>query len=100
QSSVFRRVHDCIAAGQPSSLARFQNGKREHLTIPLIVRAAEEGDMVARYALHDTGKYLGIGLANLVNALNPEMVVFGGILSLAKEFLMPVIQQTISERAL
>lgn len=100
QSAVFRRVHEAIGAGEMSSLARFKNGKREHLTIPVVVRAAEEGDLVARQALTETAKYLGIGFANLVNALNPEMIVFGGILSLAKEFLMPVIQQTISERAL
>lgn len=100
QSAVFRRVHECIATGQMSLLARFKNGKREPLTIPVVVRAAEDGDMIARQALIETGKYLGVGLANLVNALNPEMIVFGGILSLAKEFLLPVIQQTISERAL
>ena len=70
------------------------------LTFPMVVRAAEEGDQVACQALAETGKYLGIGLANLINALNPEMVVFGGILSLAKEFLLPTIQQTINERAL
>lgn len=100
QSAVFRQVHERIAAGEASSLARFKNGKREHLTLPLVIQAAEEGDLLARQTLAETGKYLGIGLANLVNALNPEMVVFGGILSLAKEFLLPVIQQTISERAL
>lgn len=100
QSAVFRRVHESIAAGKSSVLTRFKYGKREQLTIPVVVSAAENGDAVARQALFDTGKYLGIGLANLMNALNPEMVVFGGSLSLAKEFLMPVIQQTINERAL
>lgn len=100
QSAVFRRVHESIAGGSISSLSRFKNGKRESLTIPLVVRAAEEGDLVAREALTETGKYLGVGLANLMNALNPGMVVFGGILSLAKEFLMPVIQETIRTRTL
>lgn len=100
QSAVFRRIHACIDAGNPSKLARFKTGKHEGLTIPVVVRAAEEGDPVAREALNETGNYLGIGLANLINALNPEMVVFGGILSLAKEFLLPVIQQTIGDRAL
>jgi glucokinase-like ROK family protein len=100
QSAVFRRVHEAIASGATSSLARFQNGKRESLTIPLVVRAAEKGDAVAREALRETGNYVGIGLANLINALNPEMVVFGGILSLAKEFLLPVIQETVQARAL
>lgn len=104
QSAVFRRIHDALSAGDSSLLARFappgKNGKRETLTIPVIVRAAQDGDLVARQALLETGKYLGIGFANLVNALNPEMIVFGGILSLAKEFLLPVIQQTMNERAL
>lgn len=100
QSAVFRRVHEAIAAGKTSTLARFKNSRREQLSIPIVVNAAESGDAVARQALLDTGTYLGIGLANLMNALNPEMVVFGGSLSLAKEFLMPVIQQTINERAL
>ena len=95
QSSVFRRVHEALAAGAHSSLARFNNGKRESLTIPMIVHAARDGDPVAVQALTETGKYIGIGLANLINALNPEMVVFGGILSLAQEFLMPVIQEII-----
>lgn len=100
QSAVFQRVHEAIASGATSSLARFQNGKRESLTIPLVVRASESGDAVARQALWETGEYVGVGLANLINALNPEMVVFGGILSLAKEFLMPVIQETVRARAL
>lgn len=100
QAAVFRRVHECIVAGEATPLSRYKNGKRESLTLAVVLRAAEEGDPVARRALMETGRYLGIGLANLVNALNPEMVVFGGTLSVAKEFLLPVIQQTIAERAL
>jgi N-acetylglucosamine repressor len=100
QSSLFRRVHEQVAGGATSSLARFKNGKREQLTLSVVVRAADDGDLIARQTLAETGRYLGIGLANLVNALNPEMVVFGGILCLAKDYMLPVIQQTISERAL
>ena len=55
---------------------------------------------MARAALEQTGRYLGIGLANLINALNPQRVVFGGILSLAHEFLLPVIDVVVKERAL
>lgn len=100
QSALFRRVQECIAAGNKSALARCYDDRSASLTIPVIVRAAQEGDPIARQALYDTAKYLGIGLANLVNVLNPEWVVLGGIMSLAKEFLLPVIQQTINERAL
>lgn len=100
QAAVYRRVEQAIAAGEPSLLARFKKNSREHLSIPAIVEAADRGDAVARQALTETGRYFGIGIANLVNTLNPEIVVFGGILSLAKDYLLPVIEQTLSERAL
>ncbi len=44
--------------------------------------------------------YLGIGIANLVNLLNPQLVVFGGSLSLAHEFLMPAARRVVEERAM
>ncbi|WP_328843505.1 ROK family transcriptional regulator [Streptomyces sp. NBC_00258] len=45
-----------------------------------VVEAADRGDITARAALHDVGDWLGIGVANLVNVLNPRTVVFGGTL--------------------
>jgi glucokinase-like ROK family protein len=100
QWAVFRRARNAVAAGQSSRLLGLTHGDLEHLTIPLIVEAAREGDGVACELLEQTGEYLGIGLANLINALNPEMVVFGGILSLAGDFLLPVMKRVIEERAL
>jgi glucokinase-like ROK family protein len=100
QGAVFRRVRRALSAGTESRLSEYTQGDLDALTIPLIVQAARADDRVARDALEETGLYLGIGLANLVNALNPEIVVFGGILSLAAEFIMPVVQRVIGERAL
>ncbi len=94
QGAVFRRVAEMAASGRQSVLAE------RVLTIPLVVEAAGQGDRVALEALRETGRYLGIGIANLINAFNPELVVFGGILSRAQEFLLPPIQEEVSRRAL
>lgn len=45
-----------------------------------VVDAADRGDIVAQAALSRVGDWLGLGVANLVNVFNPEMVVFGGML--------------------
>jgi predicted NBD/HSP70 family sugar kinase len=45
-----------------------------------VVDAANRGDVVAQEALHGVGNWLGLGVANLVNVFNPEMVIFGGTL--------------------
>ena len=65
-----------------------------------MVEAARNGDRVALDSLEETGYYLGVGLANLINTFNPQKVVLGGYVTQAYEFLLPVIQKTVQERAL
>ncbi len=50
--------------------------------------------------LQDVGTYLGIGIANLVNVFNPQLVVLGGELSVAGELLVPVIIETVKQNSL
>lgn len=45
-----------------------------------VVDAADLGDIVAQEALARVGDWLGLGVANLVNIFNPEIVIFGGML--------------------
>jgi glucokinase-like ROK family protein len=101
QSALFRYVRRMIEENnQPSILLEMTRNNLEALTVPLVVQAAKLNDDVARNALDLVGRYLGIGIASLVNALNPELIVFGGILSLAGEFLLPIINDELEKRAL
>lgn len=99
QSAVFRHVREA-AAWQPTRLAQMTGGDWEALTVPLVVEAADAGDPVARAALEQAGRDLGTGIASLVNALNPDLVLLGGSLSLAHEHLLPVIRAEVAQRAL
>jgi glucokinase-like ROK family protein len=100
QQALFRDIWRRIDRGETSRLSEMTGGRRSLLTVPLIVNAARMRDAVALDALEMVGQNLGIGIASLVNGLNPELVVFGGILSLAGEFLMPVIEKEVNRRAL
>jgi predicted NBD/HSP70 family sugar kinase len=94
QNAVFRRVSQAIQNGASSELTG------SSWTMEQVLAAARHGDDCARQALRETGVYMGIGIASLINALNPQVVVFGGILSLAHEFVLPAIRQEIERRAL
>ncbi|MGV9329205.1 ROK family transcriptional regulator [Streptosporangium sandarakinum] len=63
---------------------RGADGRRERLigrdAVRAVVDAADRGDIVAQAALSRVGDWLGLGVANLVNIFNPEMVIFGGML--------------------
>jgi predicted NBD/HSP70 family sugar kinase len=65
-----------------------------------IARAAAAGDAVAAQAIRESGANLGLGIANIINALNPSVVVIGGSLSLAAELLLPEIRRVVADRAM
>jgi glucokinase len=62
------------------------------------VAAARAGDRRATDGLTDTGRYLGIGLANMIVALNPDRVVLGGGVAAAGELILGPIRDEIARR--
>jgi N-acetylglucosamine repressor len=64
------------------------------------VRRAEQGDEAARRALAAVGRYLGIGMSNVLNALNPELIVVGGTLAQAASHLEYELHTEIRHRAM
>ncbi len=60
-----------------------------------VVRAAQEGDVHAAAVLRETAEIIGIGVANLISILDPEIVVLGGGLMQASELLLPAIRATV-----
>ncbi|MHB1683920.1 MAG: ROK family protein [Bacilli bacterium] len=51
-------------------------------------------------AFHTLGEYLGVGIANILNGLNPEQVTIGGMLSRAATFILPEIERVLQHRAI
>ncbi len=65
----------------------------------LLVRARDT-DLKARAALQATGRYLGVGLAAVVNALDPAAVYVGGEITGAWDLVEPSLRAAFAERAL
>lgn len=59
------------------------------------VAAARAGDARARAAVADVARWLGLGVANLVSLLNPELVVLGGGLMNAGDLFLDAVRQTV-----
>ncbi|MBV9775331.1 MAG: ROK family transcriptional regulator [Gemmatimonadetes bacterium] len=70
------------------------------VTVPELITRARTGDAPARSALEDTGRYLGLGLAMIVNALNPARIFVGGEITGAWDLIEPHVRAEIAERAL
>jgi glucokinase-like ROK family protein len=98
--AVLRRVRRTISEGAPTLLTELVQNDFESISFEHVVQAAQAQDPVALRALKEVGKYLGIGVVNLVNIFNPELIVLGGALNLASPVLLPEIEGTICENAL
>ncbi|HEY0930941.1 MAG TPA: ROK family protein [Gemmatimonas sp.] len=70
------------------------------LTITDVIARARAGEERARAAIQETARYLGIGLASIINALNPAQLFLGGELAAAWSEIEPTIREAIRERAL
>lgn len=88
-----------LKAGEPSQLLELSGGRPEGVTAELIGQAAAAGDSLAREVVQRAATYLGIGLASLVNLLNPEVIVVGGGVSHMGELLLAPARAVMQERA-
>jgi glucokinase-like ROK family protein len=100
QYSIVQRVRSRLVVGRDSLIPGLMEAQNSPLTLPVILQAADAGDVQALEALDETGSALGLGLANLVNIFNPEMVVVGGLLGAAGRHLLPAIEQAVAKTAL
>jgi glucokinase len=89
-----------IAQEQPTSgLARARDEGRA-LAGPLVTELAHDGDPAAIEVLALIGSRLGVAISSFVNIFNPEVVVIGGGVIAAGEFLLAPARATVAERAL
>ena len=69
-------------------------------TIDDLLARARGGDLKARAAVQATGRFLGVGLALIVNALDPSAVFVGGEITGAWDLIEPPLRAAFLERAL
>ncbi|MBI2082807.1 MAG: ROK family protein [Deltaproteobacteria bacterium] len=68
------------------------------VTVEKIYHAAQEGDIYAHSLFQKLGKYLGIGIASLVNAIGIETVILGGGVSGAFDFFVDPLKEELARR--
>lgn len=73
---------------------------QKHFTMEDLIARARANDAKALTALQSTARYLGLGLASVVNALDPARVYIGGEITLAWDMIAPIVQAALAERVL
>jgi len=98
-TAVAKEAIERIRQGQRSSLTEIVGGEIENITAEKVSLAAQGGDSLASEVILKAATYLGVGLVNLVNIFNPEMIIIGGGMAKMGELLLNPARQVVRERA-
>jgi predicted NBD/HSP70 family sugar kinase len=89
-----------LATVQRYTLAKSNNGGGAGaVTIDDVIASARSMDIVARQELKRTGQYLGIGIANIIKAVDPDAIIVGGHIRAAWDLIAPDIMEAVRKRA-
>lgn len=98
--AILQRTKDMMKQDPTSLLWIKCQQKEEFLTLEIIWEAAAKGDLLAREIVRETGEYLGEAVVNVVNLLNPEMIILAGDLLGGGSLLLETVKKTIKVLAL
>lgn len=96
--AIARQAKELIKKGERTILSDM--GPIELLTAREVSSAARRGDLVAQNIIANSGRYIGIAIAGLVNLFNPQIVVVGGGMSQAGDLLLQPIRDAVAQRSL
>lgn len=99
--AIIQNVRIAIEKGIDSKIRDLVAGDLDNASIEVIAQAWAQGDSLAFRVLQHAASYVGIGLANLVNLLNPAVVIFGGALFREiPQLVSDPVRRIIRERSL
>ncbi|NIP81017.1 MAG: ROK family protein [Gemmatimonadetes bacterium] len=97
--AIALRAIEGIEAGAETVLPDLVDGKLGKITAATVYEGAVLGDAYANEVMKETAKFLGTGVANIVNILNPEMVVIAGGVTKAGDHLFVPLRAEVRRRA-
>ena len=98
-TAIGRMARERLAHGEKSLMRALAGNVIEDVTSKTVARAARKRDLPAIDVIYTAAGYLGIGLANLVNILNPQMIIVGGGVSSMGAMLLGPARKSMKAHA-
>lgn len=97
--NIAARAVEGIEAGTESLLVELVGGDLDKITAATVYEGVVLGDPYAHEVMKETAQFLGVGVANLINALNPDAVVIAGGVTRAGDHLFVPLRKEVRRRA-
>jgi len=98
--AIATRAREVLVREETASLLpSLVGGRLDAITAETVYKAAQQGDAVANEIVRDTARYLGAGIANLLNIMNADVVVVAGGVTQAGDALFTPLRAEVRRRA-
>jgi glucokinase len=97
--AIARLAQESLQFARGKKLVAHAGGRPAGITARHVIECAKEGDGFCRSVLTEAGTYMGVGLANIIQILNPERIVLGTIAVHAGDLILDPIRQAVSDYA-
>jgi len=95
RTAIFRRIQTGIKDGEKTMLVDMLGADLEDLRSGDLRKAIRRGDKFVEKIIEEAAEYIGIAVANLINVINPEVIVLGGgVLDALEDEMMAIIVET------
>ena len=96
-TALIEQAQAGIKKGQESLISELVNHDIENIHVSDIIEAVNKGDIFAIEIINKLGHFLGEALSSLVHIFNPEMIIIGGKVALAENYLINPIENTLNK---
>jgi glucokinase len=98
-TAIARMARERLAGWEKSVLTDMVSGAIDEVTASDVARGARQGDPLCLDVVDVAARYLGVGLGNIVNIFNPQMIVIGGGVSGMGEMFLKPARKAMKEHA-
>lgn len=101
RTAIFRKITSAVKSGQKTVLVDMLGSNLTDLRSGDLRKAIRKGDKFVEKVIEEAAEYIGIGVANLINIFNPEIIVIGGgVIAALEDEMMSIIVETAKDYAL
>lgn len=101
RTAIFRKIQSAVKDGQKTILTDMLGDGLADMRSGDLRKAIRKGDKFVEKIVEEAAEYAGIGVANLINILNPEIVVVGGgVIEALENEVMPTLLKAVKEHVM
>ena len=97
-TAIIRDARRAVAVHPESAILTAAEGDPEKINAKIVIDCAKAGDETALAIFHAYADHLAEGIVNIINTLDPEVIVLGGGVSMAGDYLLDAVREAVKPR--